>query len=422
LGEGTAILFLTINMITMKKLQRLKVVMVTGLFSVLLACHKNVDQQAMQPADNNSSIEAMISEDGANPDELIFAQQSSSLEKNGRDKGHFVYTETNSAGTNSILIFRIKSNGSLESVGSEASGGAGSGTGLGSQGAVALNENNKWLFAVNAGSNSVSSFSVNDDGSLNLAHTEWSGGTKPVSLSVKNGLLYVLNAGSDNIYGFRIGAAGELTAIEGSSQPLSSMMADAPQISFTPNAKWLIVTEKATNKIGSFKLNNDGSANPGIFTASTGQTPFGFEFARRGIMVVSNAVGGVAGAGSATAYEIGANGIPDAINGAVPNMQGAPCWVATTKFGRFAFITNTASNTVSTYFIAPQGALFLVKAVAATTGLAPVDIAVASNNYFVYEINGMSPSIGAYHRTRFGGLEHISDISVPQGIVGLATF
>jgi 6-phosphogluconolactonase (cycloisomerase 2 family) len=184
----------------------------------------------------------------------------------------------------------------------------------------------------------------------------------------------------------------------------------------------VLVTEKATNKIGSFRLNNDGSANPGIFTASTGQTPFGFDFARRGIMVVSNAAGGVPGAGSATAYEIGANGIPNAINGAVANMQGAPCWVATTKFGRFAFITNTASNSVSSYFVQPQGALFLVKAVAATTGLAPADIVVASNNYFVYEINGMSPSIGAYHRTRLGGLEHISDINVPQGVAGLVTF
>jgi 6-phosphogluconolactonase len=409
-------------MITMKKLQRLKVLMVAVLFSGLLACHKNVDQQAMRPADNDASVQAMITEDGANPDELIFAQNSSLLDKPGNAKSHFVYTESNSAGTNRILIFAIKSNGSLELMGSEASGGAGLGAGLGSQGAVALDEHNNWLFAVNAGSNSVSSFRVNDNGSLSLAHTEWSGGTKPVSLSVKKGLLYVLNAGSDNIYGFTIGAAGELTPIEGSSQPLSGMMVDAPQISLTPNGKWVLVTEKATNKIGSFRLNNDGSANPGIFTASTGQTPFGFDFARRGIMVVSNAAGGVPGAGSATAYEIGANGIPNAINGAVANMQGAPCWVATTKFGRFAFITNTASNSVSSYFVQPQGALFLVKAVAATTGLAPADIVVASNNYFVYEINGMSPSIGAYHRTRLGGLEHISDINVPQGVAGLATF
>lgn len=396
--------------------------MVTVLFSGLLACHKNVDQQAMWPADDNASVQAMITEDGANPDELIFAQNSSLLDKPGNFKSHYVYTESNSAGTNSILIFTIKSNGSLEPMGSEASGGAGLGTGLGSQGAVALDENNNWLFAVNAGSNSVSSFRVNDNGSLSLAHTEWSGGTKPVSLSVRKGLLYVLNAGSDNIYGFSIGASGELIPIEGSSEPLSGMMVDAPQISLTPNAKWVLVTEKATNKIGSFKINNDGSANAGIFTASTGQTPFGFDFARRGIMVVSNAAGGAPGAGSATAYEIRADGMPNAINGAVANMQGAPCWVATTKFGRFAFITNTASNSVSSYFVQPQDTLFLVKAVAATTGLAPADVVVASNNFFVYEINGMSPSIGAYHRTRLGGLEHLSDISVPLGVAGLATF
>jgi hypothetical protein len=67
--------------------------------------------------------------------------------------------------------------------------------------------------------------------------------------------------------------------------------------------------------------------------------------------------------------------------------------------------------------------LYLVRAAAASTGNAPADIVVARNNLFVYEVNGMSATIGAYRRTRFGGLEHISDATgLPIGVAGLATF
>ena len=38
----------------------------------------------------------------------------------------------------------------------------------------------------------------------------------------------------------------------------------APQISFTPNGNFLMVTEKATNKISSFKVKNDGSVAPDV--------------------------------------------------------------------------------------------------------------------------------------------------------------
>jgi 6-phosphogluconolactonase len=410
-------------MIKMQKLQRLRCVMVAVCLLGLIACHKNVDEVQNQSLNENASLQTMIDEQGVNPDELIFTSDALLLDQRGSEKQHFVYTESNAAGTNSILIFQILSNGALESAGEEPSGGAGLGMGLGSQGAVVIDERKEWLFAVNAGSNSVSSFKVYSDGTLKLAHTAASGGTKPVSLSVSNGLLYVLNTGSDNIFGLKIGAGGTLTPIEGSTQALSGNMVDAPQISFAPNGRWLIVTEKATNKIGSFKVKSDGSAEPGIFTASTGITPFGFEFARNRIMVVSNAAGGAPGAGSATAYKISGNGVPDDINGAVESMQAAPCWVAVTRHGCFAFVSNTGSNTVSSYYVAPCGALYLVNPAAASTGNAPADIVVASNNYFVYEVNGMSATIGAYHRTRFGGLNHISDASgLPAGVAGLATF
>jgi 6-phosphogluconolactonase len=170
-------------------------------------------------------------------------------------------------------------------------------------------------------------------------------------------------------------------------------------------------------------VKGDGSVSSDLVTASTGQTPFGFDFGRDEVMIVSNAAGGAAGAGSATSYRIGANGAPHAVNGTVANNQGAPCWVATTAFGRFAFVNNTGSNSISSYYIAPGGYLFLVNKAAAPTDSMPTDIVVAKNNYFVFALTSHSGTIGEYHRTFFGGLEKTGSASgLPAPTTGLAIF
>ncbi len=416
----------------MKKNNLSKITMIAAIVFTFISCSKNADKSISSSEKQTASLHDMMSEKGANPDEVAITTESAnvtgegaiSTESASSDRnGHYLYTESNEAGTNQILSYRIRPNGSLHAEGTTASGGAGSGAGLGSQGALVLDKNHEWLFAVNAGSNSVSSFKVHSDGSLTLAHTESSEGTGPNSVSVYGNLLYVLNHGSDNIHGFWIGAGGTLTSITGSTQPLSGTGTDAPQISFTPGGDWAIVTEKATNNINAFKLKNDGSVWPAVVTASAGPTPFGFDFARDHFMVVSNAAGGAPGAGSASSYIIGGNGVPHAINGAVADHQAAPCWIAITKYGRFAFTTNTADNSISSYYVAPWGALYLVQQVAASTDNGPVDIVVAKNNFYVYELNGKSGTIGGYYRTFFGGLKSISNTAgLPAPSTGLATY
>ena len=395
---------------------------------VVTGCSKNGDKNIVEPQHPQVMTEEMMSENGANPDETAVTENSalSSSQLDGgitESSGHYLYTESNAADGNHILIYKIKNNGTLEWVGNTASGGNGTGAGLGSQGALTLDKNHDWLFAVNAGSNSVSSFKVNSDGSLTLAATENSDGIMPVSVTVHANLLYVLNRENDRIHGFKITGNGKLMHIKGSTQSLSGTAVDAPQISFSPNGEWVIVTEKATNVIGTFKVNPNGQVNSGIFTASTGATPFGFDFSRDKFMIVSNAAGGAAGAGSATSYRIAPNGTPDDINGAVPNHQAAPCWFAVTKYGRFAYTTNTANNNVSSYYVAPWGGLYLVEEEAAKTENGPVDIVVAANNYYVYELNGKAASIGTYHRKFLGGLEFISNKSgLPAASTGLTTW
>ncbi|MDQ6762089.1 MAG: lactonase family protein [Bacteroidota bacterium] len=411
----------------MKKITFLKTSLAAIIMLTISSCSKNADKSLTQTTQPKVLTEQMMSENGANPDEVAVRERGeSSSETNGsvsKNQEHYVYTETNAAAGNEIAVYRIKSDGSLMHKGNVASGGNGTGMGLGSQGAIALDNMHNWLFAVNAGSNTVSSFKVNFDGSLTLAYTQKSGGTMPVSLTIHGNLLYVLNHGTDNTSGYWVGANGSLTHIEGSNRHLSSTAVDAPQISFSPGGNWIIVTEKATNIIGTFYVNNNGAINNGIFTASVGATPFGFDFSRGKFMIVSNAAGGAPGAGSATSYTLGNTGIPASVNGAVPDLQAAPCWFATTKNGRFAYTTNTASNNVSSYYVDEAGNLYLAQAVVATTDAGPVDIIVSSNNYYVYELNGKAGSIGEYHRTLLGGLWLIGNTyGLPVSATGLTSF
>ena len=237
-----------------------------------------------------------------------------------------------------------------------------------------------------------------------------------------NDLLYVLNTGSDTISGFRIGAGGTLTVIGGSIRNLSGTGVVAPQISFSPNGEYLYVTEKATNLITQFHIDAIGVAGAGTSTASTGITPFGFEFGRNDYMIVSNAAAGAAGAGSATSYT-GANaGNLNDVNGAVANNQAAPCWVAVTKHGRFAFTTNTASDNISSYYVAPRGGLYLIHA-AIPSGDAPIDMVISRNNFYAYALCAKDHTIQEYNRTFLGGLNHIGSIpNLPNFAAGLAVY
>jgi 6-phosphogluconolactonase (cycloisomerase 2 family) len=304
------------------------------------------------------------------------------------------------------------------------------GLGLDGQGAVALSENHEWLFAVNAGSNSISVFRVNQDGSLLLSDTKASGGTIPVSICNHHQYVYVVNAGTGTINGYTLGLGGTFEAIVGSNLPLSAAMADPAQIAFSPNGEYLYVTEKRTSKISSYEVDANGLATADIVYSSTGVTPFGFCHARDNYMVVSNAnliAPGVPvpGGASCTSYSGSNPGDLSPQNGAVPNNQSASCWVATTKYGRFAFISNTGSNDISSYYVSPWGSIYLVHGSAVSTGAgsAPKDLCVAANNFYVYNLNTMTHTIGGYHRAILGDLVSIGTTpGLPDYATGLVAW
>ena len=337
-----------------------------------------------------------------------------------------VVTSTNDAGANAVLVFRRAPDGELSPAGSFATGGAGTGSLLKSQGALAFDrDHGRRLFVVNAGSNSISEFAVERNG-LTLLDTVPSDGVQPVSLAVNGELLYVLNEGDSsspaNISGFRVGDRG-LTAIPGSSRPLSAAAVSAPEISFAPSGDVLVVTEEATNLIDTYTIGRDGRADGPVTHPSAGQTPFGFAFDPHGHLVVSDASGGAANAGAMSSYEVSEHGLLATISGPVADDQSAPCWVVTTENGRFAYTSNTGSGTISSYTIGHDGSLTLLAADAGSTGSgsAPIDIALSRNSRFLYAVASGTHAVNGFQVQSDGSLTPLpaGPTSLPASATGL---
>jgi len=338
----------------------------------------------------------------------------------GLDGPGAVYLMNNAPGGNAIIAFDRAADGQLTPAGTHATGGVGTGGGLGNQGAVVLTKDHRRLYVVNAGSNDISAFEVGRTGLQLSGAPVPSGGELPISLTVHGELLYVLNAGgTGNIAGFRIGTDGTLTSIPGSVRPLSSPTAGAAQIQFSPDGGLLVVTEKATNTISTYVVEADGTASGPNAQPSAGQTPFGFNFNQRGDLVVSEAFGGAPGASTASSYRLDRAGNLELISGTVATTQTAACWIAISQNGKFAFTTNTGSGTISSLAIGPGATLTLQEAVAGT-GAGPLDAAFTTGGRFLYVRNG-GGTVGAFRAESNGGLTHIGDFGpLPAGTNGIA--
>ncbi len=339
----------------------------------------------------------------------------------GNSNSFLVATESNSEMGNEVVIYSRGHDGSLSLMGSYSTGGTGTGSGLGSQGAVSLSGG--YIYAVNGGSNDISVMSM--DGTI--LDQESSGGEQPISLTIHHNLLYVLNAGGDgNITGFRINRGnGSLTQISGSTMPLSGSGVGPAQVEFSPNGRMLVVTEKGTNMIDTYVINPNGTASGPNVQPSAGNTPFGFEFDNKGHLIVSDAYGGNSGAGAMSSYNVGMGGII-LITGPVFNQQTAPCWVVVTNDGRYTYTTNTGTSNISGYNVNPDGSITLFDDGGNTgstgEGSSPIDMAINNNSEYLYALSGGTHTISVFRINRkTGGLTSVQTVTgLPDHAAGLA--
>ena len=308
-----------------------------------------------------------------------------------------LYTLSNGAAHNKVVSL-VPRDGRLQYDQSFDTGGLGEPSIAGTvQGSIAVSDDGRFLFAVDPGSNEITSFRIGGDG-LQLVDKVAAGGMEPVSLTVHGGLLFVLNEASSSISGFRITRNGALRSIPKSRAPLSGTNVGPAEISFDPGGKVLVVTEKATNDIDTYSVAKGIPTGPTVHSSS-GMTPFGFAFVPGNeIMMVSEAFGGASGAGAASSYMLGPPSTLTPISTSVPDHNTAPCWVVITRNGSFAFTSNTASATISAYSIDAMGNLTLTtpNGVSAQTGQSPTDLALGPHDTYLFVLNLKSRTIGAY--------------------------
>ncbi len=321
--------------------------------------------------------------------------------------GH-VYVNDNTKGTNTIGAFDRHADGTLTSeAGSPfAAGGAGTGAGMASQGALQLSADGRFLVAVDAGSNQISVLRVTDHGSLRLVRhgVVSSGGLLPDSIAVHGDLVYVANSGTggSNYTGFRLGFNGRLFPIPGSTVALAASAAPS-DVLFNGTGTKLVVTEVGTSLIDSFTVGFDGrlTAAPDSPFKAQDLGPFGSEFRPTdpGQLFVSNAHDPKPDSGTVSAFTDSPDGTLSSVTGSpFADGQMAPCWVEITPDGQFLFTVNTASGSISRYRIASGGALTLLGStpVAATGGVGAVDARLSPDGRFLYVDESRIGKVGAF--------------------------
>jgi 6-phosphogluconolactonase len=318
--------------------------------------------------------------------------------------GH-VYVNDNTAGTNTIGAFDRHADGTLtpEAGSPFSAGGAGTGAGLSSQGALQMSANGRFLIAVDAGSNQISVLRIKPGGALRLVPggVVSSGGALPVSVTLAGGLVYVANAGAggSNYTGFRLGRGGRLTPIAGSTVALPDD-AQPGDVLFNGTGRKLIGTRVGTSQIDSFTVGPRGflTAAPGSPFLAQGLGPFGSEFRPTNPrqLFVSNAHN--TGTGTISAFRDRAGGSLSPI-GASPfaDLQTAPCWVEITHDGRFLFTVNTGAGSISRFSISTGGRLSLLGSTPVRgAGLGAVDARLSPGGAYLYMDESASGAVASF--------------------------
>lgn len=343
---------------------------------------------------------------------------------------HAVFVQTDSPAGNQIIVLAEHGDGRLSERQVVATGGLGAQAPgavvdpLASQGSVVYDAVHRLLFAVNAGSGTLSVFSAQGR-DLQLVQVVNSGGEFPDSIAVQGNLVYVLNAGgSGSVQGYGI-FGRHLFALPNASASLGLSNTNPPnflmgpgEIGFSPAGNELLVTTKAsTSSIDTFAVGPAGqlSAAPTV-TADPGNVPFSFVFSPAGQLVVAEAA-----VSAVHTFALGTSGALTSL-GAVGDSQKALCWITTV--GGYYYVANAGSADLSAYSVAANGLPSLVgtTGVVAATDAGPIDLAASRDGTKLYAETGGAGSIDEFQVNADGSLTSLGSVAgLGAGIEGIAT-
>ena len=337
-------------------------------------------------------------------------------------QGGTVFVQTQSSTGNRIVAYDRGPAGGLSQADSFSTGGAGATLGgavvdkTASQGALTADRWHRELYAVNAGSNTISVLGVHGD-DLRLRQVIGSGGAFPVSVTVHGDRVYVLNArNGGSIQGY-LNLGGHLIKVDAWHRDLGLDAAAMPefthtpgQVSFSPDGRHLIVTTKAaTNSILVYRIGRLGElAQAPTMHTEPGTVPFAITYDASGHLIVADA-----GTNAISTYSISATGVLTSLS-VTPTGQAATCWV--TASGNLLVASNAGSATVTTLLANPAGQTSTLANTPAGAGT--VDAAFSPNGRDLYVQTGAAGDVVSYTVTAGGTLRPTGAVTVPGAAGG----
>lgn len=334
-----------------------------------------------------------------------------------------VFVQTDDPAGNTVVAYRRAADGSLRQQGVFSTGGNGGILDgsvvdhLASQGSLTYDCTHHLLFAVNAGSNTVTVFSVDGD-RLHREQVVSSGGTFPVSVTVHKDRVYVLNAREGgSVQGYRIGKDKQLQRVTSWNRKLGLDTTTAPefthtpaQVSFTPDGSQLVVTTKSGgSSIDVFGLSASGapSARPTV-NAENGKQPFGFTFDAQSRLIVTDGLNN-----AVLTFRLQRDGKVVPLDNA-PSGQQATCWIV--RAGRHFYASNAESSTLSGFRQTRRASLQLLGNT--PTGAGTVDSAVTPDEHLLYVQTGAVGAVDGFRINPDGSLTPVGSVIVPGAVGG----
>jgi 6-phosphogluconolactonase (cycloisomerase 2 family) len=340
-----------------------------------------------------------------------------------------VFVQTDNTAGNQIVAYQRGGDGALTPAGTYDTGGLGGVLNgsvvdhLASQGSLTYDPENDVLYAVNAGSNTVSVFSVDGD-SLSLRQVISSGGEFPVSIAVHGDVVYVLNALSGGSVQGYVSLFGRLVPLPFSNRNLgltiptdTTQFTNTPgQVSFSPDGSGLVITTKANgNDVDVFHVGPYGylSAAP-VVNPEPNTVPFAVTFDGVGHLVVADA-----GTNALSTFVLRPDGTISLLD-AVDTGAAATCWVA--PAGGFLYASNAGSATVSAFASSVSGTLTLLGSTSTHPGT--VDASATIDGRYLYVQTGGNGVVDGFHVGGDGRLRPEGSVTVPgaSGGEGIVAF
>jgi hypothetical protein len=333
-----------------------------------------------------------------------------------------VFVQTDSTSGNAIVVYQRNHDGTLSEAGQYATGGLGGILGgsvvdhLASQGSLSYDSGHGLLYAVNAGSDTITVFAVRGR-HLVRQQVIGSGGSFPVSVTTRGDVVYVLNArDGGSVQGFlregpalvRVPSWHRALGLDASETP--EFTSTPGQVAFTPDGRRLVVTTKNNgNDIDVFAVSPGGApAVRPVVNADPGAVPFAVSFDAGGHLAVAEA-----GTNSVATFTVGRDGKLTLVSRAATG-QMATCWIA--RDGSLFYASNAGSASVSGYADFGSGALHSLGNTAAGAGT--VDAVASPDGRYLYVQGGGNGTVTEFAVHADGSLTPIGSVTVPGAAGG----